>query len=171
MKGMTLNRHILQQETKHPEMRGELSLLLSQMGFVAKILAREMRRAALVGQLGLVGERNPTGDAQKKLDVFANETVVEAFTEIGLMAAIASEELDQVKHISCGNDARYILCADPLDGSSNTDINGTLMALSGPFSVFIGVPQPAHARPCRRCCARARRCSRQAMCFTAPAQC
>lgn len=131
MKGMTLNRHILQQETKHPEMRGELSLLLSQMGFVAKILAREMRRAALVGQLGLVGERNPTGDAQKKLDVFANETVVEAFTEIGLMAAIASEELDQVKHISCGNDARYILCADPLDGSSNTDINGTLGTIFG----------------------------------------
>ncbi len=112
-------------------MRGELSLLLSQMGFVAKILAREMRRAALVGQLGLVGDRNPTGDAQKKLDVFANETVVEAFTETGLMAAIASEELDQVKHISCGDDARYILCTDPLDGSSNTDINGTLGTIFG----------------------------------------
>jgi fructose-1,6-bisphosphatase I len=131
MKGMTLSRHILQQETRHPEMRGELSLLLSQMGFVAKILAREMRRAALVGQLGLVGDRNPTGDAQKKLDVFANETVVEAFGETGLMAAIASEELDQVKHISCGDDARYILCTDPLDGSSNTDINGTLGTIFG----------------------------------------
>ncbi len=131
MKGMTLSRHILQQETEHPEMRGELSLLLAQMGFVAKILAREMRRAALVGKLGLVGDRNATGDAQKRLDVFANETVVEAFSETGLMAAIASEELDQVKHISCGDDARYILCTDPLDGSSNTDINGTLGTIFG----------------------------------------
>ena len=131
MRGMTLSRHILQQETQHPEMRGELSTLLAQMGFVAKILAREMRRAALVGKLGLVGDRNATGDAQKKLDVFANETVVEAFSETGLMAAIVSEELDQVKHISCGDDARYILCTDPLDGSSNTDINGALGTIFG----------------------------------------
>ncbi len=131
MKGLTLSRHILQQQAQNPEMRGELSTLLAQTGFVAKILAREMRRAALVGQLGLVGDRNPTGDAQKKLDVFANETVIEAFGETGLVAAIVSEELEEVKHVSCGDDARYILCTDPLDGSSNTDINGALGTIFG----------------------------------------
>jgi len=125
MIGMTLNRHILQQAHK-PEMRDELPTLLAQVGFAAKIIAREVRRAALVGKLGLVGDRNPTGDAQKKLDVFANETVLEAFGGTNLMAAIVSEELEQVKHVSCGDDAQYILCIDPLDGSSNTDTNGAL---------------------------------------------
>ena len=131
MRGMTLSRHILEQEENHPEMRGELSRLLAQIGFVTKILAREMRRAALVGKLGLIGDRNPTGDSQKKLDVFANEAFLEAFGEGGLVAAIVSEELDHVKNISCADDARYILCTDPLDGSSNTDINGALGTIFG----------------------------------------
>ncbi len=132
-KGMTLSRHILEQEEKHSEMRGELSALLAQIGLVAKILAREMRRAALVGKLGLTGDQNPTGDSQKKLDVFANEVFVDAFKETGLVAAIVSEELDAVKDISCREEARYILCTDPLDGSSNTDINGALGTI---FSIY-----------------------------------
>ena len=69
-KAITLSRHILEEEHQHPEARGELSKLLVQMGFAAKVLSREISRAALVGKLGLVGEINPTGDAQKKLDVF-----------------------------------------------------------------------------------------------------
>ena len=131
MRGMNLSRHILEQEEKHPEMRGDLSALLAQIGFVAKVLAREMRRAALVGKLGLIGDLNPTGDPQKKLDVFANEVFLDAFSEGGLVAAIVSEELDQVKNISCADEARYILCTDPLDGSANTDINGTLGTIFG----------------------------------------
>lgn len=130
MIGITLNRHILQQSHKQ-EMRGELPTLLAQVGFAAKIISREVRRAALVGKLGLVGEHNPTGDAQKKLDVFANEVVLEAFGGTNLMAAIVSEELEQVKHVSCGDDAQYILCIDPLDGSSNTDTNGVLGTIFG----------------------------------------
>jgi len=130
-KGMTLSRHILDQEEKHSEMRGELPALLAQIGLVAKILAREMRRAALVGKLGLTGDQNPTGDSQKKLDVFANEVFVDAFKDSGLVAAIVSEELDAVKDISCREEARYILCTDPLDGSSNIDINGALGTIFG----------------------------------------
>jgi fructose-1,6-bisphosphatase I len=90
-----------------------------------------MRRAALVGQLGLVGETNPTGDAQKKLDLFGNNTVVEAFLETGLVAAIVSEELEEAQHLSRGSSARYVLCIDPLDGSSNTDINGIVGTIFG----------------------------------------
>lgn len=128
---VTLNRHILEEEQRHPEVAGHLSELLVQLGFAAKILAREIGRAALVGKLGLVGEKNPTGDSQKKLDVFANDTVVEAFAQTGLVAGIVSEELDEVKILSCEGKARYILCTDPLDGSSNTDINGTLGTIFG----------------------------------------
>ncbi|MCI0625714.1 MAG: class 1 fructose-bisphosphatase [Acidobacteria bacterium] len=130
-KGITLSRHILEQEEEHAEMRGELSALLAQIGLVATILAREMRRAALVGKLGLIGDQNPTGDPQKKLDVFANQVFVDAFKESGLVAAIVSEELEEVKEISCREEARYILSTDPLDGSSNTDINGALGTIFG----------------------------------------
>lgn len=133
MRSITLSRHILEQEEKHPELRGELSRVLAQVGFVTKVLTRELRRAALVGKLGLVGDRNATGDAQKKLDVFANETFVQTFAEDGLVAAILSEELEEVKLISCGDHARYILCTDPLDGSSNTDINGSLGTIFGMY--------------------------------------
>ncbi len=128
---VTLNRHILEEERRHPDMAGELSTLLVQLGYAAKILAREIGRAALVGRLGLVGEKNATGDSQKKLDVFANETVVEAFAQTGLVAGIVSEELHEVKQVSCAGQAKYILCTDPLDGSSNTDINGSIGTIFG----------------------------------------
>lgn len=131
MKGMTLTRYLLEQEQARPELRGELSQILAQIGYVAKILACELRRAALVGRLGLAGDRNATGDAQKSLDVFANETFVQAFAEEGLVAAILSEELEEAKLISCGDQARYILSTDPLDGSSNTDTNGVLGTIFG----------------------------------------
>jgi fructose-1,6-bisphosphatase I len=130
-RAVTLNRHIIEEEQRHPAMAGELSELLVQLGFAAKILAREIGRAALVGKLGLVGEKNPTGDSQKKLDVFANDAVVEAFAQPGLVAGIVSEELEEVKLLSCEGEAKYILCIDPLDGSSNTDINGALGTIFG----------------------------------------
>jgi fructose-1,6-bisphosphatase I len=104
----------------------DLATLILQMAFASKVLAREVRRAALVGKLGLVGDVNPTGDSQKKLDVYSNEVVVDAFSGSGLVAAIVSEEMEELKTISCESTSQYILCVDPLDGSSNTDINGTV---------------------------------------------
>jgi fructose-1,6-bisphosphatase I len=128
---VTLNRHILEQERKFPEFAGQLSLLVNQVAYAAKILTREISRAALVGKLGLVGERNPTGDSQKKLDIFSNETVIEAFADTRLVSAIVTEELDDVQIVPGGENADYLLCVDPLDGSSNTDINGSLGTIFG----------------------------------------
>jgi fructose-1,6-bisphosphatase I len=130
---VTLGSHIIEDEHRHHNTTGELSRLLVQIGFAAKIIASEVGRAALVGKLGLVGEKNATGDAQKKLDVFANETVIEAFAETGLVAGILSEELDQVQEVTAGAAAKYLLCIDPLDGSSNTDINGVLGTIFGVY--------------------------------------
>lgn len=127
----TLARHIIEEQQKHPGAVGELSVLLEQLAFAAKILSREMRRAALVGQLGLVGEKNATGDAQKKLDVFGHATVTEAFVETGLVAAIVSEESEEAQFITGDCDARYVICIDPLDGSSNTDINSPVGTIFG----------------------------------------
>lgn len=128
---VTLTRHIIENENRNHNTTGELSRLLVQIGFAAKIIAREVGRAALVGKLGLVGEKNATGDAQKKLDVFANETVIDAFAETGLVAGILSEELDEVREVASSTAARYLLCTDPLDGSANTDINGVLGTIFG----------------------------------------
>ena len=129
--GVTLSRHILEEEQKYPEMNGELSVLLDQIGFAAKILSREIGRAALVGKLGLTGESNVTGDPQKKLDVFGNEIIVEAFAKSALVAGIISEEMDEIKQIAGGEKAKYVLCIDPIDGSSNIDINGSLGTIFG----------------------------------------
>lgn len=85
--GMTLSRHLLAEEQRHPESAGPLSMLLSQLAFAAKILSRELNRAALVGKLCLAGAKNPTGDPQKKLDVFSNEVVIEAFVNTNLVAS------------------------------------------------------------------------------------
>ncbi|HEX9870942.1 MAG TPA: class 1 fructose-bisphosphatase, partial [Candidatus Tectomicrobia bacterium] len=108
--GMTLQRHLLELEHKHPHEVGELAPVLLQVASVAKILSREIRLAALVGRLGFSGERNPTGDAQKKLDIFGHEMVVEAFAGTGLVAAIVSEEQDEAQQVAGGSDATYILC-------------------------------------------------------------
>ena len=129
--GTTLTRHILEQEQRYPEFAGQLSILLNQVAFAGKILAREISRAALIGKLGLVGDKNATGDSQKKLDIFGNETVINAFAETGLVSGIVSEELEDVTYIGGAEKADYILCMDPLDGSSNTDINGSLGTIFG----------------------------------------
>lgn len=129
--GTSLSLHILQQEQQHPEFAGQLSMLLNQMAFAAKILSREISRAALVGKLGLVGEKNPTGDSQKKLDVYTNEVIIQAFADTKLVAAVAAEELEDIKCVPGADDADYVLSIDPLDGSSNTDINGALGTIFG----------------------------------------
>ncbi|MEM6611361.1 MAG: class 1 fructose-bisphosphatase [Cyanobacteria bacterium P01_C01_bin.72] len=128
--GITLNRHLWQQY-KEAKIELDLLMLLEQMAFAGKILAQEISRAALVGHLGLAGEENATGDPQKKLDVYSNQVVIDAFMDLGLVAAIASEELDEVEFIDCGKDSPYILCTDPLDGSSNTDTAGSLGTIFG----------------------------------------
>jgi fructose-1,6-bisphosphatase I len=138
---MTLARHVIEGQRQHPTAVGELSTLLMQLSFVGKIFSREMRRAALVGMLGLTGERNVQGEATKRLDVFGNETVVEAFAYTGLVAAIVSEEEDVAHHLSGGPEAKYILCVDPLDGSSNSDINGAVGTI---FGIYRRVTEDEH---------------------------
>jgi len=131
--GMTLSRHIIAEEHRHTGTTGEFSSLLEQVAFAGKLLAREVNRAALVGQLGTAGEENATGDVQKKLDVIGNDIMMDAFGRSGLVAGIASEELEEAEMMSTAPEARYLLCMDPLDGSSNTDVNAPLGTIFGIF--------------------------------------
>ncbi|HVW85056.1 MAG TPA: class 1 fructose-bisphosphatase [Bryobacteraceae bacterium] len=129
--GTTLGRFLLEEQTKHPDLDPGISPLLTQMAYASRIIAREVGRAALVGKLGLVGERNATGDSQKKLDVFGSETVLDAFSDTGLVHAMVSEEIEELTPLAGGENGQFIMCCDPVDGSSNTDINGSLGTIFG----------------------------------------
>jgi fructose-1,6-bisphosphatase I len=129
--GTTLGRFLQEEQVKHPDLDPGVGPLLTQMAYASKIIGREVGRAALVGKLGLMGEKNATGDSQKKLDVYSSDVVLEAFTDTGLVYAMVSEEVEQLLEVGGGEDSNYVLCCDPIDGSSNTDINGSLGSIFG----------------------------------------
>jgi fructose-1,6-bisphosphatase I len=130
-KAITLYRYLIEDEHRHPEHGLELGRLVSQISFAAKIISRELARAALTDELGLAGQTNVTGDSQKKLDVLSNTIMVDAMANSGLVSAIVSEEIGEVKHIAGGREAQYVLCIDPLDGSSNIDVNRAVGTIFG----------------------------------------
>lgn len=129
--GTTLSQHVAEEERQRRDATGDLSSLLEPLALAGKILAREVEQAALAGKLGLAGDQNATGDMQKKLDVISNEIVMDAFSGCSLVAGMASEELSEPVVMSTSEEARYLLCTDPLDGSSNTDVNAPLGTIFG----------------------------------------
>lgn len=131
---ITLTRHILQTQAMHPEATGEFSALMAQIGVAGKMIASDLRRAGLINILGYTGQTNVQGEAVKKLDEIANETFVKVFQYSGLVCALASEELDKpVAMPENFPQGKYLLLFDPLDGSSNTDVN---MPMGTIFSVL-----------------------------------
>jgi fructose-1,6-bisphosphatase I len=103
----------------------DLASLVGTMAGAGRAIAREVQRAALSGQTGYSGGENESGDRQKKLDLIGNDLVLDAFRRDPRIAAIVSEEDDDpVPTANPG--APYVLCTDPIDGSSNTDIDGPL---------------------------------------------
>src|SRR3989442_184955 len=118
----TLSEHI--QGSAAPDAT-DLVVLLTQLAVAGKLVARELACAALVGQLGPTGITNVQGEAVKKLDAWANDVVVRALEETGLVSALVSEELDEPRRPATrGGRARYVVCIDPVDGSANLDVNG-----------------------------------------------
>lgn len=131
---ITLTRHILQAQAAHPGATGEFSALMAQIGLAGKMIASDLRRAGLINILGYTGDTNVQGEAVKKLDEIANEIFVKVFQHSGLVCALASEEMEKpVKLEENWPKGKYMLLYDPLDGSSNTDVN---MPLGTIFSVL-----------------------------------
>ena len=125
--GITLTRFIIGRQAQHPGATGEFSTLLSQIATAAKVIANEMRRAGLVDILGLTGEINVQGEAVRKLDEFANSVFLSVMEYSQLVCEIVSEEMEEAVRLSQSCRGRkYSLFLDPLDGSSNIDINGTV---------------------------------------------
>lgn len=130
---VTIERYIIEQERLHPEATGALSGILQDLALAAKMIASKVRLAGLVDVLGEHGTDNVQGEAQKKLDVISNDIIVKAMDHGGRLCAMASEEEEGIIPIpdqfKRGN---YVLLFDPLDGSSNVDVNvpvGTIFSV------------------------------------------
>jgi fructose-1,6-bisphosphatase I len=131
---MTLSRFIVEQERIHPEATGEFSGLLSDMAIAAKIVARSVNKAGLIDVLGFTGDENIFGEKVKKLDVIANETIIHALDHGGHLCIMASEESNGLIPIPpYHKKGKYVLLFDPLDGSSNIDVNVSIGTI---FSIF-----------------------------------
>jgi fructose-1,6-bisphosphatase I len=130
---VTIERFIIEEERNHPEATGELSGILYDLALAAKMIANKVRSAGLADILGATEDENVQGDVQQRLDVISNEIIVKAMDHGGRLCAMASEEEPGIIQIpdqfKCG---KYCLMFDPLDGSSNIDVNvpvGTIFSV------------------------------------------
>jgi fructose-1,6-bisphosphatase I len=130
--GTTLDRFIMRKQEDFPFATGELSQLLRDIALAAKIVNREINRAGLMDVSGAYGQQNVQGEDQQKLDVIANIRFIRALRNGGEVCTIISEEEDDIIHT--GNTrGKYIVAIDPLDGSSNIDVNVSIGTI---FSIY-----------------------------------
>ncbi|HEY9301235.1 MAG TPA: class 1 fructose-bisphosphatase [Phormidium sp.] len=121
----TLSRHVFQQLQSFSADAQDLSALMSRIALAGKLIARRMSRAGLMeNALGFTGEVNVQGESVKKMDLYANDVFISVFKQSGLVCRLASEEMEKPYYIpeNCPI-GRYTLLYDPIDGSSNIDIN------------------------------------------------
>ncbi|MGL4543931.1 MAG: class 1 fructose-bisphosphatase [Plesiomonas sp.] len=130
----TLGEFIVEKQQDFPHATGELTSLLAAIKLAAKIIHRDINKAGLVDILGANGLANVQGESQMKLDVYANDKLKAALQARGEVAGIASEEEDDIVIFEGdrGCNAKYVVLMDPLDGSSNIDVNvsvGTIFSI------------------------------------------
>ncbi len=130
--GVTVSRYILDNQRLHPEATGELSGLLSELIVAAKTISAEVNMAGLADIIGLSGKINVQGENVQKMDEFANSTIKKRMARCGYLCAMASEEDEEVIPVVDSYEGKYTLAFDPLDGSSNIDVNvsiGTIFSI------------------------------------------
>ncbi|SFT85867.1 D-fructose 1,6-bisphosphatase [Lishizhenia tianjinensis] len=134
-KVVTLNEFILDRQDDFPFATGELSRLLNDIALASKIVNRDVNRAGLVDILGAQGNTNVQGEEQQKLDVIADEAFIKAFENGGEVCGIASEENDDFVAFEseAAMNGKYVVLFDPLDGSSNIDVNVSIGTI---FSIY-----------------------------------
>jgi len=132
---ITLNEFIFDRQADFPFATGDLSRLLNDIGIAAKIVNQKVNKAGLTDILGEYGITNIQGESQQKLDVFADNAFIHAFKAGGMVCGIASEENDGFISFDSemSRNAKYVVLFDPLDGSSNIDVNVSIGTI---FSVF-----------------------------------
>ncbi len=138
---LTVQQHILQEQKRFPGASGEFSWLLSGITLATKMIQAKVRRAGLSEILGLHGETNVQGETQQKLDVYANEVLAHCLRVRDSIGVLASEENEQPLLVHNGSpNANYAVIFDPLDGSSNIDVN---VSVGTTFSI-LRRPEGAH---------------------------
>ncbi len=139
----TLNEFIIERQADFPYAKGELSRLLSHIAVAAKIVNREVNKAGLVDILGEVGTNNVHGEQQKKLDVYADEKFITSLQSSTECCGIASEENQNIVTFEneLSRNGKYIITMDPLDGSSNIDVNVSIGSI---FAIFRRVSPVGH---------------------------
>lgn len=138
--GTTLDRFIKNNQEKFKYATGELSQLLRDIALASKVVNREISKAGLVDIIGTLDAQNSGGEQQKKLDVLANIRFTRALKKGGEACALISEETDSYEELN--RDGKYIIAIDPLDGSSNIDVNVSVGTI---FSIYrrktsVGMP-------------------------------
>jgi len=141
----TLGEFIIENQSDFAFSSGELSRLINSIRLAAKVVNHEVNKAGLVDIIGAFGEKNIQGEDQQKLDVYANNTFIKTLTNREIVCGIASEENDdfiRIEGANKDNKNKYVVLMDPLDGSSNIDVNVSLGTI---FSIYhrvtpIGTP-------------------------------
>ena len=130
--GITVSRHIMDLQRMHPEATGDLSGLLNELIVAAKTISAEVNMAGLADVLGMSGKTNIQGEEVQKLDEFANNTIKRRMARCGYICVMTSEEEEGIITVKEGYEGKYTLAFDPLDGSSNIDVNvsiGTIFSI------------------------------------------
>jgi fructose-1,6-bisphosphatase I len=143
---LTIQQHILQDQKRFPGASGEFSWLLSGITMATKLIQAKVRRAGLTDLLGEQGDVNVQGEVQQKLDVYSNEVLVHCLSARESIGVLASEENEQPLLVHKGSEnANYAVVFDPLDGSSNIDVNvsvgTTFSILRRPDGVSLNEPE------------------------------
>ncbi|KQK10761.1 fructose-1,6-bisphosphatase, cytosolic [Brachypodium distachyon] len=132
---MTITRHVLNEQSKYPESRGDLTILLSHIVLGCKFVASAVNKAGLAKLTGLAGETNVQGEEQKKLDVLSNEVFVNALVSSGRTCVLVSEEDEEATFVAPALRGKYCVCFDPLDGSSNIDCGVSIGTIFGIYMI------------------------------------
>jgi fructose-1,6-bisphosphatase I len=130
---ITLEEYIIQSQNRFPGATGELSQLLRDIGLAAKIISREVNKAGITNILGEEGTTNVHGEAVKKLDLFADKQLISALNRSDITCMVISEENDGFVELD-NKGGKYIVYLDPLDGSSNIDVNVSIGSI---FSIYM----------------------------------
>lgn len=130
---ITLEQFIVDQQSLYKDAGGSLSRIFRSLELAAKVVNRDVRKAGLVDILGNHGSTNTHGEDQKKLDVIANDVFIAALSKCGEVSVIISEENDDPVFIEGCENEKYIIAIDPLDGSSNIDVNASIGTI---FSIY-----------------------------------
>lgn len=130
--GTTLDRYIMHRQHAFAYATGELSQLLRDIALAGKIIHKEINRAGLIDLTGAIGQQNVQGESQQKLDVIADIRFIRALKNGGEVCAIISEEQEEIIYTG-NNNGKYVVAIDPLDGSSNIDVNVSIGTI---FSIY-----------------------------------